>query len=155
MASPAPSTDPRAGLDAYRQSLLREIKPQGTIENEYFDRLVTHGWCARHFRATEVQMLSDFGPHSDDEAVEQRRRQFMRARRDHERTFDHALRQLSHLQTERATAPATGSLDVHTEGPVHIEAKTVDFRNKANSAPARPQPVDLAAAVSTNYHRQS
>jgi hypothetical protein len=156
--------DRRAEFNAYQQALRDEVQPAGAIENEYFNRLVMHGWCARFFRLAETQMLANSGPHTDDVVLEQARRTVARSCRSHERTYDHALKELARLQTARAirTQPQPRQSGITNASGNPVELPGTRFFGVGPFQPAKrafrdivAPKLDLAAAVSSNYRRQS
>lgn len=92
----------RAEFERYHQALIAEVQPQGAIESELFDRLLVHGWSLRRVRAAEAQIIIEFGPEIEDEVVDKRLKRLARYRRDLERSYDRAFKELVRLQTLRA-----------------------------------------------------
>jgi hypothetical protein len=97
----AVSDGQQAEFDHFRLSLLHDTRPEGALEDEYFHRLLTCGWILRHARTLESQLLAETDP-VHDEASAAKLHRIARYRRDLERSYDRALREFRHLQTERA-----------------------------------------------------
>lgn len=91
-----------AAFEAYRDALIKDTRPEGAIENELFDRLLLHGWSLLRIRASEARLVADSGAGASDPAVVRRLVFLSRYRRDLERAYDRALKELSRRQTERA-----------------------------------------------------
>ncbi|MBI4892169.1 MAG: hypothetical protein HY821_16195 [Acidobacteria bacterium] len=129
-----------AEFEAYRLSLLRDTRPEGALEEEYFHRLLTAGWNLRRARTLESEILAGTNPNqSDEDAV--RLLRIARYRRELERTFDRALNQLQQLQTQRALYPidpececATPLARLETPScprPAHDSATTISIDDLA------------------------
>jgi hypothetical protein len=95
------SEEQQAEFDQFRLSLIRDTRPEGALEHEYFHRLLTCGWILRYARTLESQLLAETDP-VHDEAAAARLHRISRYRRDLERSYDRALREFRHLQTDRA-----------------------------------------------------
>jgi len=91
-----------AEFEAYRASLVKDTHPEGAIENELFDRLLLHGWSLFRIRAAEAQLVADAGANVTAPDVARQLNLLSRYRRDLERSYDRALKELSRRQTERA-----------------------------------------------------
>jgi hypothetical protein len=96
----------RAEFDAFRAGLLKASDPQTVIEEQYFRRLLLHGWNLRRVQDAETQHLLDGGL-SGDPAAEHRLQLLARYRRDLERSYDRALKELRDLQSLRVARAAT------------------------------------------------
>jgi hypothetical protein len=98
--SPIVPTGEEAQFDAFKVALLEDTHPEGALEQEFFERLLTYGWNLRRARAAESRVLAraDFS----DDADSDRLLRVARYRRDLERSHDRALRELRQLQTQRA-----------------------------------------------------
>jgi hypothetical protein len=98
--SPIVEPDEDPAFAAFRAALLDDTRPEGALEEEFFQRLLTYGWNLRRARAAESRLLAtvDFC----DEAGCARLVRVARYRRDLERSHDRALRELRQLQTQRA-----------------------------------------------------
>jgi len=84
----------------YSDSLFDDTHPEGALEFEFFDRLLTYGWNLRRARAAESRLLATIDLAEEIESA--RLLRVARYRRDLERSHDRALRELRHLQTQRA-----------------------------------------------------
>ncbi len=94
--------DEAASFEAYRAALIADTHPEGAVEEELFDRLLLHGWSLRRVRAAEAQLVVDTNAEVSDPAVEHRLALLARYRRDLERSYDRALKEIARRQTERA-----------------------------------------------------
>jgi hypothetical protein len=84
----------------FKATLIQDTRPEGALEEEFFDRLLTYGWNLRRARAAESRLLAAVD--LADEVDSARLLRVARYRRDLERSHDRALRELRHLQTQRA-----------------------------------------------------
>jgi len=91
-----------AEFAAYKDSLIRDTHPEGAIEHELFDRLLLHGWSLFRIRAVEAQLVVDSGGNVTNPDIAHRLGLLARYRRDLERSYDRAMKELSRRQTERA-----------------------------------------------------
>jgi len=91
----------REEFELYECALLDETNPQGPLEQEYFQRLLTCGWILRRARALEIQLLFQ-GDTINNEDDARKLQRIARYRRDLERSHDRALQELRQLQTQRA-----------------------------------------------------
>jgi hypothetical protein len=92
----------RAEFEQYRAALLKMTAPANVIEEQYYRRLLLHGWNLQRVQDSETQALLD------GDADAHRLELLAKYRRDLERSYDRALKTLRRLQTERAlrsTAP--------------------------------------------------
>jgi hypothetical protein len=87
----------QAEFDAYHAELLAQTGPVGLVEQEYFKRLLLHGWNLNRIRDDETALAE--APRN--EANTQEILLVARYRRDLERAYDRALRALRELQTDR------------------------------------------------------
>jgi len=91
----------REDFDAFRAGLLSDTRAEGALEEEYFTRLLAHGWNLRKVRSLESRLLAETDPIADEAAAAKLLR-FARYRRELERSYDRALSELRKLQTQRA-----------------------------------------------------
>jgi hypothetical protein len=95
--------DMRAEFDQYRAALLKMTAPANVIEEQYYRRLLLHGWNLQRVQDAETQALLE------DESDSHRLELLARYRRDLERSYDRALKALRELQTERAQRSAASA----------------------------------------------
>ncbi|MBI4889381.1 MAG: hypothetical protein HY821_02070, partial [Acidobacteria bacterium] len=100
-ANPVVDSHQSEEFHSYRQALENDTHPEGPIEHEYFHRLLTAGWNLRRARTLESELLDKTNPSTDDQDAARLHR-IARYRRELERTYDRALKQLQTLQTQRA-----------------------------------------------------
>ena len=93
--------DQQPAFDQFRRDLRHDTRPEGALEDEFFQRLLTYGWNLRRARALESTLLAETDPIHDEESANKLHR-IARYRRELERSYDRALAQLRHLQTQRA-----------------------------------------------------
>jgi hypothetical protein len=135
---------------ALRAALIEDTHPEGALEQEYFQRLLTYGWNLRRTRAAESSILAtvDLG----DEVDSARLLRVARYRRDLERSHDRALRELRQLQTQRAILLQQHDCvidELSTKTPLadlaRITSHTDPYIHFMNSTLQRP-PVNLATS---------
>jgi hypothetical protein len=89
----------RAEFDEFRSQLLKTTAPANVIEEQYYRRLLLHGWNLQRIQDAETQALLDSeGLHRVEVLA--------KYRRDLERSYDRALKQLRELQAERVIRSA-------------------------------------------------
>jgi hypothetical protein len=93
--------DERAEFEAFSRELIRDTRPEGALEHEFFGRLLTSAWNLRRVRLAESRLLASSELDSDDQAA-LRLERLARYRRGLERAHDCALAELRNLQTQRA-----------------------------------------------------
>lgn len=98
--SPVVPAGEEAQFAAFKAALLEDTRPEGALEQEFFDRLLTYGWNLRRARAAESCLLATADLAADEDAG--RLLRVARYRRDLDRSFDRALKELRQLQTQRA-----------------------------------------------------
>jgi hypothetical protein len=108
----------RAEFEQYRAALLKMTAPANVIEEQYYRRLLLHGWNLQRVQDSETQVLFDteLDGHHHLELL-------AKYRRDLERSFDRALKALRELQTERvlrATAPPDIRRALEHEAPLAV-----------------------------------
>jgi hypothetical protein len=91
----------RAEFEQYRAALLKMTAPANVIEEQYYRRLLLHGWNLQRVQDAETQALLEAG--ADTHRLEL----LARYRRDLERSYDRALKTLRELQTERVVRSTT------------------------------------------------
>jgi hypothetical protein len=132
----------RAEFELYESALLDETNPQGPLEQEYFQRLLTCGWILRRARALEIQLLFQ-GDTINNEDDARKLQRIARYRRDLERSHDRALLELRQLQTQRAqiaqqTDPTR--TDLHRAAPLAIRPRQATPASTPQNEPNSPRP---------------
>jgi hypothetical protein len=92
----------KAEFEAYYAALVADTHPEGAIEVDIFNRLLNFGWNSRRIILKETQTLEIGEFNLSDPAVEHRIALYARYRRDLDRAYYRALKELEHRQTERA-----------------------------------------------------
>jgi len=92
----------RAEFEAYRRDLIADTHPEGAIENEYFNRLMLHGWNLVRIRLSETQLSLDAAEAGRNPAADPELCLLTRYRRELEHAYDRAVKALRELQTQRA-----------------------------------------------------
>ncbi len=82
---------------------LAEIKPNGSIEQTIFDQMIADTWNLRRIRRLETALNQGLDPLAalDDQALQTKLDRIARHRTRIERSYFKALKELSHLQTQR------------------------------------------------------
>jgi hypothetical protein len=92
----------KAEFETYYAALVADTHPEGAIEVDIFNRLLNFGWNSRRIILKETQTLEIGEFNLSDPAVEHRIALHARYRRDLDRAYYRALKELEHRQTERA-----------------------------------------------------
>jgi hypothetical protein len=101
--TPVVSPEQQPEFVAYRAGLEKSLQPQGALEDEFFQRVVTYGWNLRRVRAAEASLLATLD--LLDELASPHLFRIARYRRDLERAYDHALAELRRWQDARSETP--------------------------------------------------
>jgi hypothetical protein len=165
--SPVVEPDEDQAFAAFRADLLADTHPEGALEQEFFQRLLTYGWNLRRARAAESHLLStvDLG----DESGCARLLRVARYRRDLERSHDRALRELRQLQTQRAVllqqhdkligeiysiTPLAELARITTHTDPYIHALNGAFRRMPHSLPVSREQARLNFAAKVEAHNR-
>ncbi len=86
----------------YKKAVFADTRPEGAIEHEYAERLLFYGWHIRAVRAAEARALTSEVLDGDSPERTRHLQWLARYRREMERSYERAVRELKHLQTQRA-----------------------------------------------------
>src|SRR5215831_1827756 len=89
-------SDEQAEYSQTRAALMKELAPEGVLEQTFADEIMTATWRLRRCGLLEAAL-----PTGNDEVLEQKQRSIDRARAQGHRILRQSMAQLRTLQTER------------------------------------------------------
>ncbi|MBI5281583.1 MAG: hypothetical protein HY858_07885 [Candidatus Solibacter usitatus] len=92
----------RAAFETMRAQLVKDVRPEGALEDALFERLLLASWNLQRITRHESRLLDETDPFAPDSPAAAGFDRLVRYRRDLERSFSSALAELRKLQTQRA-----------------------------------------------------